>query len=90
MIINSVQTETVVSNTYCFDTYGNMVTGWVNTPNSKWYFFENAKTSKEGSMLTGWKEIQGSWYFFATNGVLLVNTITLDGYLVDIDGKWIK
>ena len=81
--------ETVVSNTYCFDTSGNMVTGWVNTPDSKWYFFETAKTKEEGKMVTGWKEVQGSWYFFATNGMMLINAITPDGYIVGADGKWI-
>ena len=89
IIIDSVPKETVVSNTYCFDTSGNMVTGWVNTPDSKWYFFETAKTKEEGKMVTGWREVQGSWYFFATNGMMLINAITPDGYIVGADGKWI-
>ena len=89
-IVNDVPSQVTVSNTYCFDSAGNMVTGWVHTPDSKWYFFENAKNVNEGTMVTGWKEVQGSWYFFATEGYMLTNTITPDGYLVGTDGKWVR
>lgn len=90
IIVSGVGSQVIVSNTYCFDSTGNMVTGWVHTPDSKWYFFETAKNTKEGTMVTGWKEVQGAWYFFATDGSMLQNTITPDGYLVGIDGKWVR
>ena len=67
-----------------------MVTGWVHTPEGKWYFFENAKTIKEGTMVTGWKEVQGEWYFFASDGGMLTNSITPDGYLVGADGRMLR
>lgn len=89
-IINEVAIEAVVSSTYCFDVQGNMVTGWVHTPEGKWYFFENAKTIKEGTMVTGWKEVQGEWYFFASDGGMLTNSITPDGYLVGADGRMLR
>lgn len=37
-----------------------------------------------------WKEIQGRWYYFNSDGYLLIDTITPDGYRVGNDGAWIK
>ncbi|MBR1453331.1 MAG: hypothetical protein IJ593_01620 [Lachnospiraceae bacterium] len=75
--------------TYYFNEIGDMVTGWIKTSDSKRYFFENAKNINEGKMVTGWKSIGGYWYYFATDGSMLSGTITPDGYIVDIDGRWI-
>ena len=77
-------------NTYFFDSNGNMVTGWIKTADNKWYFFENAKTIDEGRMVFGWKQIENVWYYFDTDGVMLSNTMTPDGYIVGADGKYIK
>ena len=85
--VTDVQTQVPVQNTYYFDTEGQMVTGWVKTVDNHWYFFENAKTVDEGKMITGWKQVQGSWYFFQTDGAMLSNTTTPDGYLLGADGK---
>ena len=76
-------------NTYYFDSNGNMTTGWVKTSDGKWYFFENQKIVNEGRMVTGWKQIGNDWYYFGTDGVLLINGMTPDGYLVDGEGKLI-
>lgn len=90
IIVGVTASQVIVSDTYCFDSAGNMITGWLHTPDNKWYFFENAKNVKEGTMSTGWKEVQGAWYFFATDGSMLSNTMTPDGYMVGTDGKWIR
>lgn len=88
-IVNGVSVPNVVNDTYYFDTSGNMVTGWVKTMDSKWYFFENAKTADEGKMVIGWKSIAGSWYYFVSDGSMLTNGRTPDGYLVGADGRYV-
>ncbi len=37
----------------------------------------------------GWKEINGKYYYFDSNGYLMTNTTTPDGYQVGVDGAWI-
>ena len=89
-LVNNVPTQTQVNSTYYFDSQGSMVTGWVKTADSKWYFFENAKNANEGSMITGWKEVQGSWYYFTPDGSMMVSGITPDGFMIGADGKWVQ
>lgn len=89
--IDNVQVPFTIQNTYYFDGEGDMITGWVHTStNDKWYFFENAKTKDEGKMVIGWKYIQNDWYYFSSDGSMLKNATTPDGYLVGLDGKYIK
>lgn len=40
------------------------------------------------SWVTSWKQIHGEWYYFDTNGYVLTDTTTPDGYYVDCDGVW--
>ena len=89
-IINSVTSKSPMPDTYYFDAKGDMLTGWLITIDSKKYFADTSKNMDEGKLTAGWKVIDGSWYFFDFEGVMLVNTITPDGYLVGADGKWIK
>lgn len=89
--INNTIINNISTNTYYFDKYGNMLTGWVKTnPDNKWYFLENAKTVREGSMVFGWYKVQNDWYYFDKDGAMLVNTITPDGYAIGADGRWIQ
>ena len=91
VIENNQAVAKTVSDTYYFDQQGNMVTGWVKTNDSKWYFFNNEKTLDEGKLCIGWKKIDGAWYFFSsTDGSMATNTTTSDGYKVGADGKWIQ
>ena len=53
------------------------------------YFFENAKTADEGKMVIGWKSIAGSWYYFVSDGSMMTNGRTPDGYLVGADGRYV-
>ena len=89
-MINGVALNTVSNNTYYFDANGNMVTGYIVTADNKTYYFETLKTNSEGMMIIGWKEILGSWYYFGSDGAMLANAYTPDGYLVGMDGKWIQ
>ena len=80
----------MTSTTYYFDSNGDMVTGWVQTSDNKWYFFDNAKTINEGAMVTGWKMVQNQWYYFGIDGAMYQNTITPDGYRIDENGHYIS
>ena len=37
-----------------------------------------------------WKEIDGKQYYFGSDGYMLSNTTTPDGYYVGADGAWIE
>ena len=80
----------IKEDTYYFDKEGNMITGWVNTLDNKWYFFENLKTIDEGKMIIGWKKIKDVWYYFLADGTMLRNAITPDGFRVGDDGGYIS
>ena len=86
---NGLMVETNISRTYFFDKNGYMITGWLNTADNKWYFFENMKNIDEGSMVIGWRKIKDTWYYFVADGSMLTNSITPDGYYVGADGAWI-
>ncbi|WP_252232476.1 cadherin-like beta sandwich domain-containing protein [Clostridium sp. ZBS15] len=60
---------------YFLDSYGNMVTGWLNK-GDKWYYFDS-----NGEMVTGWRSIDGQWYYFNLLGKMM-NERVLD------NGKW--
>ena len=73
------------SSTYGFDSDGKMIVGWgIDNSNNYYYFDDN--TYDIGKMCTGWKEIDGNKYYFESNGRLLTDGITPDGYFVDING----
>ena len=67
-----------------------MVTGWLQTSDGKWYFFDTEKNINEGKMCFGWKYIDYEWYYLTADGSLLISAITPDGYPVGADGKLIK
>ncbi len=87
--INNTQAVSV-TDTYFFDASGNMVTGWMNTADDKWYYFEAEKNANEGKMTIGWKKIGDSWHYFTNNGSMLVNSVTPDGYKIGADGKLVE
>ena len=76
--------------TYYFDQNSLMHIGWLTTADLKTYYFEVAKTPDEGRMINGWKDIDSKWYYFNSNGELLRNITTPDGYSVDVNGVWVK
>ena len=88
--INGVKTKMLENHIYCFDEFGNMLTGYVKTIDNKTYLFEYEKTLREGQMIIGWRYINGFWYYFSADGSMLINAITPDGYYVGSDGKWVK
>ena len=70
--------EKIYGKTYYFNSKGHMVTGW-EMINKNWYYFYDS-----GSMAKN--EWVGS-YYLGSNGKMLVNTITPDGYIVDSNGR---
>ena len=51
--------------------------------NGDHYYFDDS-----GAMQTGWKRLDGNWYYFQTDGSLLKNATTPDGYKVNEEGIW--
>lgn len=66
-------------------TKGAMTVGWKKI-NAAWYYFD----SISGAMETGWIKLEDKWYYLREDGILLVNTITPDGYYVNDKGEWVK
>ena len=54
------------------------VLGW-------WYLEDDGSFARDG-----WKEINGKQYYFDSQGHMLQDTITPDGYKVGSDGAWIN
>ena len=72
---------------YYFNSSGQMQTDWQYVGN-KWYYLENS-----GAMQTGWlwDADYNAWYYLHdSDGYMLTDTVTPDGYYVSADGKWIK
>lgn len=83
-------TQQMISDTYYFDSLGQMVTGFVTTQDNKCYYFETANNQNQGKMVRGWKQINGDYYYFNQDGSMVVNGITPDGRAVGQDGKLLK
>lgn len=56
---------------------------WVSD-GAAWKYQEDA-----GSYKTGWLQDGDKWYYLDSNGVMLADTVTPDGYQVGADGAWI-
>ncbi len=72
---------------YWIDPDGYMATGWRQFTNGDWYYF--GKSS--GAMSTNrWVEDNGKWFYLGSQGTLLKDTVTPDGYTLGADGAWIQ
>ncbi|NFO04599.1 cell surface protein [Clostridium botulinum] len=58
---------------YFLDSYGNMVTGWLNK-GEQWYYFDS-----NGEMVTGWRSINGQWYYFNLLGKMMTERVLENG-----------
>ena len=86
-----------------FEGSGAMKTGWIKDKEI-WYYLnpedgimlvglhkvngDHYYFADSGAMQTGWKRIDGNWYYFQTDGSLLKNATTPDGYKVNEEGIW--
>ncbi len=82
---------------YHFDGLGYCQGGWYTDNDGQKYYLYNVHDGQFGYMYTGWKQIDGVWYYFNTTtadgksqGSLLTNSITPDGYTVDANGAWMQ
>ena len=67
-----------------------MYTGWLRDVNNVTYYFDKTTGANQGKLTRGWAQIDGNYYYFDGNGILMTNTTTPDGYVVDASGKWMK
>ena len=86
-----------------FEASGAMKTGWIKDKGI-WYYLNpedgimlvglhkingnHYYLDSTGAMQTGWKRLDGNWYYFQTDGSLLKNATTPDGYKVNEEGIW--
>lgn len=70
---------------YNFDQNGSMRTGWFQR-GQVWFYLD-----QNGAMALGWQQIGDKWYYFnPSNGFMLTDTTTPDGYKVGADGAMIR
>jgi len=68
---------------YFMDPIGVMQTSWQQL-DKKWYFLKDS-----GAMATGWIQSNGQWYYLYNDGAMASST-TIDGYILDANGAWVK
>ena len=59
--------------------------GWENGPLG--WLYQNPDGSYASN---AWELINGAWYYFNSNGTMLENGITPDGFMVGADGAWVE
>ena len=71
---------------YWFDENGNMLEGWRQDSAGAWYYL----TPGQGSLQTNsWLLYKNQWYYLGSDGKMLTDSKTPDGYLVNKEGIWI-
>ena len=78
---------TINGKEYWFDSNQYMATGWRQFVGGIWYYFKN-----DGSLAKSqWvQNSQGQWFYVGTNGEMLKNTTTPDGFYVNASGVWVQ
>lgn len=74
-----------------FNHTGDIVTGWVNTPDGKWYYSKG-----DGNLTNGWIKVDGKSYYLDSTGVMQTGWLNENSetYLLGNDGalitsKWV-
>ena len=67
---------------YCNPDRSYTVNNWQQI-GGKWYFF-----NQYGYMKTGWITVNNAWYYLGSDGAMLADTWTPDGYYVSGNGSW--
>lgn len=65
---------------------GMMMNGWYQI-DGKWYYFQSWGGTAKSQWIYGLDE---KWYYVGSDGVMLTNTQTPDGYWVDKNGVWVR
>ena len=88
VVIDAFGKPQLITDMYFFDENGKMLTGWLSDNNGNKFFLENKSVNDMGKMAKGWKQVDNSWYYFNTDGTMLSNGLTPDGFMIGADGKW--
>ena len=65
---------------------GMMVNGWYQI-DGKWYYFQSWGGTAKRQWIYG---LDKKWYYVGSDGVMLTNAQTPDGYWVDKNGVWVR
>ena len=69
---------------YWFDPNAYMAVGWRKFNNGVWYYFHSS-----GAMAKNcWVKTNEQYFYLGSDGVMLTDTVTPDGYRVDENGIW--
>jgi serine-type D-Ala-D-Ala carboxypeptidase (penicillin-binding protein 5/6) len=71
---------------YYFNRYGYMKVGWCEDAHSWYYFSEGSGAMKTSA----WILYKDAWYYMGSDGKMLVDTTTPDGYVVDKNGAEVE
>ncbi len=71
---------------YYFNRYGYMKVGWCEDAHSWYYFSEGSGAMKTSA----WIFYKDAWYYMGSDGRMLADTTTPDGYVVDKNGVWVE
>ena len=63
-----------------------MAKGWRQDTSGSWYFMEDSGAMNS----SGWLKYNGLWYYLGSDGKMLTNTTTPDGYALNSDGVWVS
>ena len=79
--------QTINGKEYWFDSNQYMATGWRQFVGGIWYYFQ-----ADGSLAkNAWvQNSSGQWFYVGSNGEMLRNTTTPDGYYVNADGVMVQ
>ena len=66
-------------------TFASFAGTWHKADNGRWWY-ENDDGSYRSN---GWATIDNKYYYFDSEGYILTDTITPDGYMVNQDGQWV-
>ena len=71
---------------YWFDADGNMKEGWQQDSTGAWYYL----TPGQGALQQNcWLQYRNQWYYLGSDGKMLTDSRTPDGYRVNREGVWI-
>ncbi len=68
----------------CVPAFAAQPGGWVRAEDGRWWFRYADGTYPSG----GWERIDGAYYYFDPDGWMLADTVTPDGWYVDVTGAW--
>ena len=78
-----VLSTAILSLFMCFSAFAKTGT-WIQSSNGMWWFRYTDGTYPAN----GWQQIDNVYYYFDSDGWMLQNTTTPDGYYVDSSGAW--